>query len=68
MLDGPLSRLVDCNKIRVGDKLCVFGSDLVGLNDAATPLEVFLRVLMMSFSLPVILNFLRASGFVFGLK
>jgi len=41
MLDGPLSRLVDRNRIRVGDKLCVFGSDLVGSNDATTPLEVF---------------------------
>ncbi|XP_035682318.1 uncharacterized protein LOC118419819 isoform X2 [Branchiostoma floridae] len=38
-LDPPLARLVESKRIYVGQKLCVSGAELVGSQDACSPLE-----------------------------
>ncbi|XP_060591856.1 uncharacterized protein LOC132746650 [Ruditapes philippinarum] len=38
-IDGPLTQLVLQGKICVGHKLCITGADLIGGEDACTPLE-----------------------------
>jgi len=40
MLDVPLSVLVQKGQLTVGQKLFMFGAELVGSNEAASPLEV----------------------------
>lgn len=42
VVDAPLSQLVDSGKIDIGTKLCVVGSELVGPQEACSPLEVCL--------------------------
>ena len=42
-IDVPLTDLVQHGKITVGQKICVSGAELVGSDDACSPLEVKLR-------------------------
>ena len=42
ILDKPLSSLLQSNKIRIGTKLCIYGANLTGSDQAAPPLEVSL--------------------------
>ncbi|PIK61064.1 hypothetical protein BSL78_01988 [Apostichopus japonicus] len=39
IMDAPITGLFDAGKITVGTKLCLFGSELVGSQDACSPLE-----------------------------
>ena len=39
-IDLPLTSLVHQGRIRVGDKLCVFGAEFLGSPDPAPPLQV----------------------------
>ena len=43
VLDKPLSYLVQAGKIEIGTKLCIYGANLVGAEQAVPPLEVTLR-------------------------
>lgn len=43
-LDAPLTHLVQNNKLRIGDKLCIYGAELIGSQDAAPPLQVRVRL------------------------
>ena len=40
LLDRPLTRLLNDGKLVVGQKLCVYGAELVGSEQAVSPLEV----------------------------
>ena len=40
LLDGPLTRLLNDKKLSVGQKLCIYGAELVGSEQAVSPLEV----------------------------
>lgn len=40
ILDKPLSSLLLSNKIQIGTKLCIYGANLIGSDQAAPPLEV----------------------------
>ena len=40
LIDKPLAGLVNAGKIIVGLKLCIYGAELVGSQDACSPLEV----------------------------
>ncbi len=40
-IDLPLTSLVHQGRIRVGDKLCVFGAEFLGNPEPAPPLQVF---------------------------
>eukprot|EP00112_Aurelia_sp_Birch-Aquarium-sp1_P002215 Seg1237.6 transcript_id=Seg1237.6/GoldUCD/mRNA.D3Y31 product="Breast cancer type 2 susceptibility protein" protein_id=Seg1237.6/GoldUCD/D3Y31 len=40
ILDKPLSSLLLSNKIQIGTKLCIYGANLTGSDQAAPPLEV----------------------------
>lgn len=42
LLDRPLTRLLNDGKLVVGQKLCVYGAELVGSEQAVSPLEVHL--------------------------
>ena len=42
MLDRPLTRLLHDKKIAVGQKLFVYGAELIGSEQAVSPLEVHL--------------------------
>ena len=39
-VDRPLTKLVCQAKIRVGDKLCIYGAEFVGVHEACPPLDV----------------------------
>ncbi|XP_071846673.1 uncharacterized protein [Apostichopus japonicus] len=39
IMDAPITGLFDAGKITVGTKLCLFGSELIGSQDACSPLE-----------------------------
>lgn len=45
ILDKPLSSLLLSNKIQIGTKLCIYGANLIGSDQAAPPLEVLLRII-----------------------
>ncbi|XP_078684329.1 uncharacterized protein LOC144917871 [Branchiostoma floridae x Branchiostoma belcheri] len=45
-LDPPLARLVESKRISVGQKLCVSGAELVGSQDACSPLEAPANLLL----------------------
>ncbi|XP_019647132.1 PREDICTED: uncharacterized protein LOC109487565 [Branchiostoma belcheri] len=45
-LDPPLARLVESKRICVGQKLCVSGAELVGSQDACSPLEAPANLLL----------------------
>lgn len=51
LLDKPLTRLLKDKRLVVGQKLCIHGAELVGSDQAVSPLEVndempeFLRIL-----------------------
>ncbi|XP_078603225.1 uncharacterized protein LOC144877195 [Branchiostoma floridae x Branchiostoma japonicum] len=45
-LDPPLARLVESKRIYVGQKLCVSGAELVGSQDACSPLEAPANLLL----------------------
>ena len=40
LVDRPLTRLLNDGKLVVGQKLCVYGAELVGSEQAVSPLEV----------------------------
>lgn len=40
LLDRPLTRLLNDRKLGVGQKLCINGAELVGSDQAVSPLEV----------------------------
>ena len=44
-LDRPLTRLLHDGKITVGQKLFVYGAELIGSEQAVSPLEVHFRFL-----------------------
>ena len=39
-LDQPLTKLLIDGKIIIGQKLCIFGAELIGPTDAVSPLDV----------------------------
>ena len=41
VIDATLDGLIQQGRVRVGDKLCVFGAELVGNPEPAPPLQVF---------------------------
>ena len=43
LMDRPLTRLLKDGKLVVGQKLCVYGAELVRSEQAVSPLEVHLR-------------------------
>ena len=43
LMDRPLTRLLKDGKLVVGQKLCVYGAELLGSEQAVSPLEVHLR-------------------------
>lgn len=45
ILDRPLTRLLHDGKITVGQKLFVYGAELIGSEQAVSPLEVHFRFL-----------------------
>ena len=45
-IDVPLTDLVRQGQITVGQKLCVSGAELIGAEDACSPLEVNMRRVM----------------------
>ncbi|XP_053405054.1 uncharacterized protein LOC123565454 [Mercenaria mercenaria] len=45
-IDWPLSQLVLNGRIRIGQKLCITGADLVGGEDACTPLEASSSIML----------------------
>ena len=46
LLDRPLTKLLNDRKLVVGQKLCVYGAELVGSEQAVSPLEVHLCVVL----------------------
>ena len=44
LLDPALIRLVRAGCLKVGDKICVYGAELIGSQEAAPPLEVSLGI------------------------
>ena len=40
LLDRPLTTLLNSGKLVAGQKLCVYGAELVGTEQAVSPLEV----------------------------
>ena len=45
LLDGPLTRLLRDKRLIVGQKLCSHGAELVGSDQAVSPLEVHNQII-----------------------
>ncbi|XP_070553745.1 breast cancer type 2 susceptibility protein-like [Ptychodera flava] len=39
IIDRPLTKLASCGKIQIGTKLCIYGAEVIGSQDACSPLE-----------------------------
>ena len=67
-MDGPLTRLLNDKMLNVGQKLCIYGAELVGSEQAVSPLEVksYISVnLQMLFCQAVIRSVAQSDSYVF---